>query len=390
VNEFDAIIAGGGLSGLSLAAALARVGWRDRSVLVVDDASWPAATAWGFWASGVGPLDAAISQSFSRVRFHANGGSRLLSLAPYQYHVVRRSDLLAVVHGVLADCPGFQLRTGHVQNLTDRVDGTDGVVATIDGERVTAGWAFDSVTAPATTPPDARMAFFGWEVRCDQPVFDADTPVLFDFRTPQPGGPRFGYVLPTDRHRALVEMTEFVARGGLAPQRWELAEALARYLTDVVKATGYEILRSEEGLLPLRTRPPERRSGRTMAIGSGAGLVKASTGYAFQRIQADSTAIASSLARHGHPSAVPLPRRRHRFMDAVLLEVLDQDSSQLELAFARMFSALPPALVLRFLDEESRLVEDLRLALSLPPAPYLRAVSRAVRPGIPRPRTSRS
>jgi hypothetical protein len=35
--EFDAVIAGGGLSGLSLAAHLATRGWRDRAVLVIDD-----------------------------------------------------------------------------------------------------------------------------------------------------------------------------------------------------------------------------------------------------------------------------------------------------------------------------------------------------------------
>jgi len=48
VPHYDAVIAGGGLSGLSLAAHLAAFGWRDHSVLVVDDpAARPSAQSWG-------------------------------------------------------------------------------------------------------------------------------------------------------------------------------------------------------------------------------------------------------------------------------------------------------------------------------------------------------
>jgi len=66
---------------------------------------------------------------------------------------------------------------------------------------------FDSVTASPGTPAGAQLAFTGWEVRYADPVFDADTPTLFDFRVPQGRGSRFVYVLPADGHRALVELT---------------------------------------------------------------------------------------------------------------------------------------------------------------------------------------
>lgn len=65
-------------------------------------------------------------------------------------------------------------------------------------------------------------------------------------------------------------------------------------------------------------------------------------------------------------------------MDSVLLEVLRKEPHQIEVAFARMFSALPVPLIMRFLDEESHILDDLRLAASLPPAPYLRALARIV------------
>ena len=135
-------------------------------------------------------------------------------------------------------------------------------------------------------------------------------------------------------------------------------------------------------MLPLRSRLGRRRSGRVLAIGARGGLVKASTGYAYQRIQRDSAAIAASLARCGHPFDLPRPRRRHPVLDAVLLDVLDRQPAQLERAFARLFLANPAERVLRFLDEETSVRDELRLIASLPPLPYVRAAAARAMTGL--------
>ncbi len=374
VREFDAVIAGGGLSGLSLAAHLATSAWRDRSVLVVDDAhARPSAVSWGYWSAEPGLLDEAISQTYQQVRIVADGASRLLPLGRYRYHVVRRSDLYSVVAGLLRRCPAFEIQRGRVERIADDIDGAS---VTIDGDTIRSRWVFDSVTAPpATARVDARLAFTGWEVRCDRPVFDPVTPVLFDFRIPQAGGSRFVYVLPHGPFQALVELTEFVPRTAQVPTGADRRAALDRYLSDLLSGAGFEILRAETAVLELRACPTRRRTGRILAIGAAGGMVKASTGYAFGRIQCDSAAIARSLVRHGDPFHIPAPQTRYRFLDAVLLDVLDHDPAQLELAFARLFSANPVERVMCFLDERSRTLDDLKLIASLPPMPYLRAVA---------------
>jgi len=373
--RYDAVIAGGGLSGLSLAAHLASQGWGNRSVLILDDArSRPSATSWGFWSVGPGLLDAAVSRTYDRVRIHADGGARVLALHPYRYRVVERSDLCRVVGAMVGRCPAFRLASGRVEEIRD---GPDGGLVIVDGEPVRGDWVFDSVTPPpAATPVDARLAFTGWEVRCDRPVFDAAVPVLFDFRTPQADGSRFVYVLPNGAHQALVELTEFVPRTGRPPAAADRRDAIARYLAGVVGVDEYEVLRTESAVLPLRTRPARRRSGRVLTIGAAAGMVKASTGYAFQRIQRDSAAIAASLVQNGHPFATPAARSRYRVLDAVMLDVLERDPAQLELAFAQLFRGNPVERVLSFLDEATRIADDLKLMASLPPGPYLRALAR--------------
>jgi lycopene beta-cyclase len=383
-ERYDALIAGGGLAGLSLAAHLAAGGWRDRDVLLVDDqaASGPA-TAWGFWSTGPGLLDAAVSRSYARVRVHAAGESRTIPLAPYRYRMVRREDLRTAVGAVLAGCPGFTQRHGSVCAIRD---GAGAAEAMVDGRRVRAGWIFDSVSpAPWPEPADAHLAFTGWEVYCPDPIFDPDTPILADFRTP-PGrrSARFVYVLPTDPCRALVELTEFVPRHAVPAGPGEHGRALAGYLREVLRADRYQILRTESAVLPLHARAPGRGAGRVRAIGARAGLVKASTGYGYRRIQRDCAAIAASLARHGHPDALPRPPRRYRWLDAILLDLLDRDPAQLEPSFARLFAA-EPARLLRFLDEEGSLAGDARLIAGLSPGPYLRAAVTRVAVAVARP-----
>ncbi|BCB89544.1 lycopene cyclase family protein [Phytohabitans suffuscus] len=368
--ELDAVIAGGGLSGLSLAAHLAAGPWRDRTVLMVDDET-PArepASGWGYWTGGAGLLDAAAVRSYTRVRVFAGGAGGVVPLGSYRYRVLRRTDLQRLVRSVMGGCPGFAFRHGRVESVRTR-DGQAEVV--VDGRAYRASWAFDSVTPPPPgPPPDGHLAFAGWEVRCAEPRWDPDTPVLFDFRVPQAGRSRFAYILPAEPDRALVELTEFTGRHTTPSTVDDLRAALAAYL----RPTGrYEILRVESAVLPLRAAPAPRRSGHVLRIGARGGLLKATTGYGYQRIQRDSAAVAASLARHGHPFALPRARRRHRLLDAILLEVLDRDPAQLELAFRQLFLAGPAERVLRFLDERTRLVDEVRLAATLPPGPYLRA-----------------
>ncbi|GAA1038203.1 lycopene cyclase family protein [Virgisporangium ochraceum] len=374
-DRFDAVIAGGGASGLSLAAHLAVAGWRNRSVLVVDDpVARPAAQCWGFWAAAPALLDAAVSHRYRRLGVHAAGADAVVALRTFEYQVVHRRDLRHVVAGLLRRCPAFTLAPGRVGDVRD---GEREAEITVDGVAVRAGWVFDSVSAsPPTGAADARLAFTGWEIECARPVFDPDVPTLFDFRVPQGDAARFVYVLPHSDRRALVEVTEFVPRHGRPTPPDGRAALLAGYISGVLDGSGYTVGRTESAVLPLRASPPPRSGRHVLRIGACGGIVKASTGYAYQRIHRDSAAIARSLARGGHPFDRPRPSRWYRFLDSVLLDVLDRDPHQIERTFARLFLGNPADRVLRFLDECSPPGEQLRLIATMPKAPYVRSVAR--------------
>jgi lycopene beta-cyclase len=146
---------------------------------------------------------------------------------------------------------------------------------------------------------------------------------------------------------------------------------LASYLDGIE----YTVERRERAVVPLRTRPYDRIRGRVVTLGARGGLIKATTGYAFQRIQADSAAIAESLSRYGKPNGIRRSRWRHRALDGVLLRVLYRDPGLLEVAFDRLFARNPVERVLGFLDERSGVRDELRLIASLPMGPFLAAAT---------------
>lgn len=368
------LIAGGGLSGLSLAAHLAAEHVVDEPVVVVDDGSHRIGTmVWSSWADRPSLLDAAVSRRFDRVQVHAAGQTRTLDLGRYHYQVVRGEDLEQVVRRMLEPLPRFGFRPGHVDGIAD------GDQVIVDGEPVSARWVFDSVLGSLDRPPvDAQLAFRGWRVRTERPVFDVGTPTLFDFRTAQAGAAAFVYVLPASEHEALVEHTAFTAPGTTLDAAIQRA-ALSEYLEHVLRAESHVVLHEESATLPLSAGTVERRRGDVLTIGTEAGMVKAGTGYAYQRVQRDSAAIARSLARHGHPFDLPQPHARHRLFDGALLDVVTRDPAELERAFAALFRGSSAEPALRFLDERTSIAEETRLFAGMRAGVYLAAVGRRLR-----------
>ncbi|MHC6211104.1 lycopene cyclase family protein [Rhodococcus ruber] len=373
-------VLGAGLSGLSLAAHLATAPARPGPVVLVDDGARDIREAgWAFWSRRPGLLDAAVSARFARIRVHVGGRSRTLGLGRYRYSVVRGADLVPVVDEITDAVGDIGFRTGHVTRVHD---GARPRVGLSDGTELHPEWVFDGRGPDSGDPrdgtgPDAWLDFRGWRIRADAPLFDPGVPTLFDFRTDQSRAASFVYVLPTDDRRALVEHTCF-ARPDAGPVGTAVHdEALREYLATVLGADedAYVVEADESARMPLASQPPARRRGNIVRIGAAGGMLKGSSGYAYQRIQRDSEALARSLARHGHPFDVrPAPSRFARY-DQGLLRAVVERPAVLERAFAGLFDRSSAEPILRFLDEESSWRDEAALFASLPAAPLLRAMA---------------
>ena len=129
------------------------------------------------------------------------------------------------------------------------------------------------------------------------------------------------------------------------------------------------------GFSPSRFSAVEKK--RIIPWGTTAGAVRASSGYAFSRIQAASERMATAWQRTDRPD----PANVHGsplldWMDRVFLRVMDRHPKRIPEFFVRLFERVPPESLVRFLESEPRPADILQVMCALPPGPFLRAALR--------------
>jgi lycopene beta-cyclase len=363
---------------LSLAYHLVRSPLCDCSILIVEkEAKDQNDRTWCFWTDRPTLFDDIVYRSWSQLQVLGEHEASTLDLHTYRYKMIRGIDFYRFARQTLSVYPHVEFLQGKVE----RIEGGDQEARVlIDGQSYTGRWVFDSLFNWAEFKPDQahyhslKQQFKGWEIETPGKAFNPQVATFFDFRTPQEQGMHFFYVLPFSECHALVESVLCTT----APLSWEACEqALSVYLDTVLSIKAYSIRREERGMSPLTDRPFPRRIGRRiMSIGTLGGRIKPSTGYAFIRMQEDSSAIVRSLLRVGHPFSVPPGPRRYRFFDSVMLEIMAHHGERIQPIFTALFEHNPAERIFHFLNERASLWENLLMAPSLPPQLLLQALLR--------------
>jgi lycopene beta-cyclase len=325
---------------------------------------------WCFWDAGVSAVDAAIHREWRSVLLVDEHGVRhRLDLDPLRYVMIRSQDLYA-----LADKAASELGAVRVEaSATSVVDHPDRATVHTDEGPVEARWVLDSRPARPRRPANTALLqhFRGWMLRFPSDVLDPTAPVFMDFTVPRPAsGVAFGYVLPDDARSGLVEYTEF-SRHRLPDAAYD--EALTRYLAEGW-GSAYEIEDVEDGAIPMTDAVPARRCGhRIVRLGAAGGATRPSTGYTFAAMQRQACAVAAAILGDADPLPPPAYPRRHRWMDSVLLRALDRGLVDGPSLFTRLLLGNPPQRVLRFLDGDTNLLEELGIMRATPTLAMARA-----------------
>jgi lycopene beta-cyclase len=367
--DADVIIAGAGLSGLSLAVALLDAGLpEDARILLVDprETLSGADRTWCFFDLVPHAFDSAITHRWSRWRAR-NGASEVVRSAPgiaYCRIPGERFYELALECLVAAGQRIEFLLGVTVEHLDDRGEHVD--VRTSAGV-LRARLAMDSrppsLTRAADDGNDVNLLqhFRGRVVRSTEPVFEVDTATLMDFDVSQADGIHFIYVLPFDAHTALVESTFFTDR--LLPDIVYEA-AIDSWLTRRLPGMVFETISHESGVIPMTTEPFDAwPSPRIVRIGTAGGHVKPSSGYAFLAVQrfvrAFAPRVVSALRAGGcaEPPAARSPRTTA--LDTIFLSYLRSRPERAPDTFYRLFERVPPAVLARFLSDTGTLADDL-------------------------------
>jgi lycopene beta-cyclase len=212
--------------------------------------------------------------------------------------------------------------------------------------------------------------FKGWVVETAEPSFNTGQATLMDFRPSQEHGTTFVYVMPFSEKKALIEYTLFSEK---LLHEDEYSKGLSGYIDNLLGLKNWTIIEKEFGIIPMTNHQFKRREGRILNIGTAGGRTKASSGYTFRFIQKDTADIIARLHHNGCPFAERYHYSRFDWYDSVLLNILSHRTLAGAQIFQDLFKNNAPQSILKFLDNETTVKDELSILSSLPQLPFMKA-----------------
>ena len=373
---YDFIFLGAGCASLSLVMRMIKSGkFNDKKILLIDkEPKIRNDRTWCFWEKQDGFFADIVYKKWNRLSFLSDEYVDVMDISPYQYKMIRGLDFYNYCFNEISKHLNIEISYADIksisfENKTLKLEANDHSTE-LYGETVFNSLSLHKNRQQAGNVIDILQHFKGWIIEAPTAVFDPAVATFMDFRVPQTRGTTFAYVLPFSETKALVEFTLFT-KSVLKDEEYD--EALRNYLEGFLKIEEYKIIEKEFGVILMTTRKFDFRSGDAFNIGVAGGQTKASSGYTFQFIQKQAEAIIKCLVEKQDLYEAVTSSSRFRFYDRVLLAVLDKNRVSGKEVFSTLFKKNRAQQVLKFLDNESTLTEELKIISTLPTFPFLKA-----------------
>ena len=363
-NYFDFIICGAGASGLLLLKAIREDSFfNEKSILIIEkEIRNVNDRTWSYWESPNGSFDSILSKKWSKANFCSEDFDSDFDLNPYQYKMLRSAGFYQSIRNKYSKLKNTIFLHAEVKNIDSKNIMTE--VITSEG-KFQSKKVFNSLFDPKPMInqkkyPVLQQHFVGWFIKTKKTSFDSSKVFFMDFNIPQVQETRFIYVLPIDKHNALVEYTLF-SENLLHFDDYETG--IKAYL-DSKGITEYEIKEKEQGNIPMTCFPFEKLNCRSLLhIGTAGGWTKASTGYTFMNTRRNIERLIPFLKTGAGLNTFTI-KNRFRFYDLLFLDVLNRYNARGSKLFTRMFEKNPPVRIFRFLDEKTNFIEEFKIMAS--------------------------
>ena len=363
-NYFDFIICGAGASGLLLLKAIREESFfNEKSILIIEkEIRNVNDRTWSYWESPNGSFDSILSKKWSKANFCSEDFDSDFDLNPYQYKMLRSAGFYQSIRNKYSKLKNTIFLHAEVKNIDSKNIMTE--VITSEG-KFQSKKVFNSLFDPKPMInqkkyPVLQQHFVGWFIKTKKTSFDSSKVFFMDFNIPQVQETRFIYVLPIDKHNALVEYTLF-SENLLHFDDYETG--IKAYL-DSKGIIEYEIKEKEQGNIPMTCFPFEKFNCRSLLhIGTAGGWTKASTGYTFMNTRRNIERLIPFLKTGAGLNTFTI-KNRFRFYDLLFLDVLNRYNARGSKLFTRMFEKNPPVRIFRFLDEKTNFIEEFKIMAS--------------------------
>lgn len=366
-NIFDLVIIGGGLAGMMQADFIADDPSPELRVAIIDPNPESLAdktfASWRLKSEKQHRYSDCVENRWDRFRITSPDGTKISKdFSDRYYERIPGENLMHKIWKRIEKDSRFRLVRDHVDSVIDSDQMAE--IKTKSGQTFFAKRTLNSVTGGK---PEVLQYFLGFELETSNDHFDPGIVDLMDFRVGQENDVRFVYILPFSTRQALVEFTVF------SPNRISDAECeviLRSYIEKHLDLRDFRITKKESGAIPMTLQaesmfPATHTRSSLDVIGSAGGMVKASTGYSFQR-NLKSIEDGANLSRR-----TAYKHYRFQIYDGLLLRIIQANGALISRIFPVLFAANTPNKIFSFLDETSRFFDEVRIFYRLPWKPFL-------------------
>jgi len=360
MKEFDYIILGGGLSGLTLAYELNKQGCLENKTLCILEKrkEYSRDKSWSYWDFENNKFPNCLIGSWDTFSITLNQKTINITCPQSPYRTIDSKKFYDFVTD--------QLRSN--DNIVTVMDCT---IQTIEGHAIHTNKGnyvgkviYDSLIDLSHQTPTMYQHFFGCEVETDNDCFNENIVDLMNFDCSQDGGLHFFYTLPFSKNKALIETTWY---SKIIKKKSEYQNEIDHYLRE--KNIKGKITYTEYGAIPLNLKKNNKKSNSSkdyIKIGSAGRLTRASTGYTFQAIQSFSEQLAGNL-KLDHNLTVPnIRHKKYDFLDEIFLSVMEHEYKSMPGIFFNLFKSNDSVATISFLSDRSNWIQDLKVILSMP------------------------
>ncbi|KIO50650.1 lycopene cyclase family protein [Flavobacterium hibernum] len=383
IKHFDYIFTGTGLAALMTAYKMIVSGkFSDKSILLLDqNLKKTNDRTWCFWDKEDSMWSSIISKKWDSALFANEEFKRDLALKPYSYNKINGLDFYNFVFETISNQSNITFLN---EKVTDINELETHVFVGTEENRYTCNYLFNSIYTKAfaesqTKYPVLQQHFIGWFVKTGSEVFNPEQATFMDFSVEQKRNTRFMYVLPSSKTEALVEYTLFSEKL-LSKEEYE--NEIKIYL-EKLGVNQYEIVEKEQGSIPMTCYPFwQKNTKRVLNIGTAGGWTKASTGYTFKNSDKNSSKLVDFIYDFEVSGSLMMKafykKNRFWFYDLLLLDILYRHNELGSSIFSSLFRKGNPALIFKFLDEETSFLEDVKVILKCPKIPFIKALFRVI------------
>ena len=362
--EYDVILGGAGAAGLMLGHILTMFPeTRNMHILIIEPEEKAGNDhTWSSWVNGHSHFDNIAKKNWQKVDIYHQENHLALDLGVYKYRMILSDDFYHMTKMTISAMPNVEWVVAKVdayREFTDRVE-VQANTKSYSGKYFFKNYIDYHIDKSEHLYVDQH--FRGWFIHTSEDEFDPTRCTMMDFRIENGSDTRFMYVLPSDKRTALIEIAIF-SNDTWTYDRYD--DEIKRYINEVlsISNSSFIVKDKETGIIPMTTYPFEKHdTNRVIHIGGAGGAIKASSGYAFSRIERQTEALVKAIVR-GQP-LIDVNKRfnsRHRLYDKTMLRVLMEHPELSGKIFFDLFKKNNVERVFKFLDEKTAFLEELRL-----------------------------